>query len=45
MLHCEPKFLDLTPEMKERLERFRDEHKEDELGGVGGRIIFEMKSE
>lgn len=41
MIHSEPKYLELTPEMKQRLDRFRDEHKNDEFGGVGSRIIFE----
>ncbi len=41
MIHSEPKFLDLDQEMKDRLDRFRDEHKDDEPGGVGTRIIFE----
>jgi len=41
MLATPPEFIDLTPEMKERLDRFRDEHKDDPIGGVGGRVIFE----
>lgn len=41
MIHSEPRFLDITPEMKARLDRFRDEHANDEIGGVGSRIIFE----
>jgi len=41
MIHSEPQYLELTTEMKERLDRFRDAHKDDEFGGVGGRIIFE----
>ena len=41
MIHSEPRYLDITPEMKERLDRFRDEHKDDPIGGVGSRIIFE----
>ena len=41
MLSTPPEFIDLTPEMKERLDRFRDEHKDDPLGGVGGRVILE----
>ena len=36
-----PEFMDLTPEMKERVDRFRDEHQGDGLGGVGGSIVFE----
>ena len=41
MLATPPEFIDLTPEMKERLDRFVEEHKDDPLGGVGGRVIFE----
>ena len=41
MLHSEPRFLDLTPEMKKRLDTFRDTHKDAPLGGVGSRIILE----
>ena len=41
MLATAPEFIDLTPEMKARLDRFRDEHKDDALGGVGGRVILE----
>lgn len=41
MLATAPVFIDLTPEMKARLDKFRDEHEGDPLGNVGGRIIFE----
>jgi quercetin dioxygenase-like cupin family protein len=41
MIHTEPRYADLSPEMKQRLERFREEHKNDELGGVGRRVLFE----
>jgi quercetin dioxygenase-like cupin family protein len=41
MLATAPEFIDLTPELKARIERFREEHKNDPIGGVGGRVIFE----
>jgi hypothetical protein len=41
MLATPPRYLDLTPEMKARLDRFRDEHADAPLGGVGSRVIFE----
>ena len=41
MLASVPEFIDLTPEMKERLDRFQEDHKNDPLGGVGGRVTFE----
>jgi quercetin dioxygenase-like cupin family protein len=36
-----PEFIDLTPEMKKRLDRFAEAHKDDPLGGVGGRVLIE----
>ena len=41
MLATPPEFIDLTPEMKKRLDDFAEAHKDDPHGGVGGRIIFE----
>lgn len=41
MIATAPEFIDLTPEMKARLDRFVEEHKDDPLGGVGGTVIFE----
>ena len=41
MLATPPEFIALTPQMKARLDRFRDEHKDDPVGKVGGRILFE----
>jgi len=41
MIYSEPQYLELTPEMKTRLDQFRDEHLGAELGGVGSRIIYE----
>lgn len=41
MIHSTPEIIDLTPQMKARLDRFRDEHEGDPLGGVGGTVIFE----
>jgi len=41
MLATTPEFIDLTPEMKGRLDRFRDEHEGEPIGNVGDRVIFE----
>ena len=41
MIHTEPNIIEPTPEMRERLARFRKEHAGEELGGVGTRVIFE----
>jgi len=35
---------ELTPEMRERLDRFRDEHEDDPVGNVADRILFEDDS-
>ena len=41
MISTPPEIIDLTPEMKERLDRFRDEHKDDPIGNVGSQLLFE----
>ncbi len=41
MIYSEPQYAEITPEMKARLDQFRDEHKDDEIGGVGSRVLFE----
>lgn len=41
MISTPPQFLPLTPEMKARLDEFRDEHAGDPLGGVGSRVLLE----
>ena len=41
MIATPPEFIELTPEMQARLDRFRDEHKDAPLGGVGGRVLRE----
>jgi quercetin dioxygenase-like cupin family protein len=41
MKFSEPQYLEITPEMKTRLDEFRDEHKDDPLGGVGSEVLFE----
>ena len=41
MIATPPVFATLTPEMKARLDRFRDEHTKDPIGGVGGRILLD----
>jgi hypothetical protein len=41
MIHSEPNIIEQSPEMQERLEKFREEHDGEELGGVGSRIIVE----
>ena len=41
MIATPPEIIELTPEMKERLDRFRDEHKDDPIGDVGSQLVFE----
>ena len=41
MFHSEPQFLDLTPEMKQKLERFAEEHDGEKPGPVANHVLFE----
>lgn len=41
MKFSEPEYAEITPALRERLEKFREEHADDELGGVGDRVLFE----
>lgn len=41
MKHSEPEYAEITPELKARLEKFRDDHEGAELGGVGSHVLFE----
>ena len=41
MRYSEPEYAEITPELRARLEKFRDEHADDPLGGVGNHVLFE----
>ena len=41
MRHSEPEYVEITPALRERLEKFREEHEGDPLGGVGTQVLFE----
>jgi quercetin dioxygenase-like cupin family protein len=41
MKYSEPQYAEITPELRERLEKFREEREGDELGGVGDTVLFE----
>ena len=41
MRFTEPEYAEITPEMRERLERFREEHANDPMGNVGTALLFE----
>ena len=41
MIATPPDIIELTPEMKKRLDDFEEAHKDEPIGNVGGRIILE----
>ena len=41
MIHSEPQFIEITPELEKQLADFREQRKGDALGGVGSRVLFE----
>ena len=41
MRHTEPEYAEITPELRERLEKFRTEHEKDRLGNVANQVLFE----
>ena len=41
MIHTEPEYAEVTPELKERIEKFREEHKDDPIGDVANTVLFE----
>ncbi len=41
MRHTEPEYAEITPELRERLEKFRTEHEKDPLGNVANQVLFE----
>jgi hypothetical protein len=41
MRHTEPEYAEITPELRERLEKFREEHADDPMGNVGTKLLFE----
>jgi hypothetical protein len=41
MRHTPPEIVDATPEMRDRILKFRDEHEKDPIGGVGTQILYE----
>jgi len=36
-----PEYAEITPELKEKLDRFRDEHVDDPIGDVADHVLFE----
>lgn len=41
MIHTEPEYADITPEMRERLENFREERADDPVGNVADTLLYE----
>ena len=41
MIHTAPELIELTPALREQLEKFREEHAGDSLGDVADRVLFE----
>jgi hypothetical protein len=41
MRHTPPEFVDLTTELRERLEKFREEHAKDPIGKVANHVLYE----
>jgi len=41
MRYSDPEYAEITPELRERLEKFRDEHAGDSLGDVATTLLFE----
>ncbi len=41
MRHTEPEYGEITPELRERLEKFREEHAGDPIGQVANTILYE----
>ncbi len=41
MIHTEPEYAEITPELRERIEKFRREHAGDSVGNVADRVLFE----
>jgi quercetin dioxygenase-like cupin family protein len=41
VFHSAPEFAEITPELKQKLDQFRDEHANDPLGKVANHILFE----
>ena len=41
MFHTAPEFAEITPELKQKLDRFRDEHAGDPIGKVADVVLYE----
>ncbi|MEE2703723.1 MAG: hypothetical protein VX614_06845 [Myxococcota bacterium] len=41
MIHSDPEYVEVTPELKEKFERFRQEHANDPVGDVAQVVLYE----
>ena len=41
MRYSEPEYAEITPELHERIEKFREEHADDPIGNVAQQVLFE----
>ncbi len=41
MRYTPPEYAEITPELQERLEKFREEHADDPIGNVANHVLFE----
>ena len=41
MIHTEPEYVDITPELRERLEKFREERADDPVGSIADTVLYE----
>lgn len=41
MRHTPPEFIEIDAAMRERIEKFRDEHANDPMGGVADHVLYE----
>ena len=41
MRYTPPEYAEITPELRERLEKFREEHADDPIGNVANHVLFE----
>lgn len=41
MKYTEPQYAEITPELAERIEKFREEHEDDPMGNVADHVLFE----
>jgi redox-sensitive bicupin YhaK (pirin superfamily) len=41
MRHTEPEYAEMTPELREKIVKFREEHADDPIGNVANHVLFE----